>query len=243
MPGALVVADWQVELRDVLTGNGTPYQLGPKVIQGLDVPEAKTHDTDLGHAAGSYQGRDYTGPRTVLIDYAIDGNSDAAAAGTTFRTLSALWVASTVDLPLYMQVPGFGKIRVNGRPRGLVADLADLSIGFVTALAVFECGDPTIQSVFLPSAPTIGTATAGVGSATINWTPPANWGGNVGSQDVLLYRASDNAALYVEAVGASATTHTFTGLAAGVGVYGKVFGVNSAGTGPGSAASNIVTPT
>lgn len=145
--GSLVVSAWQVELAGVLTGEGTTYQLGPKVIQGLDVPQAKAKDTDLGHAAGAYLGRDYTGPRTVTIDYAIDGNGSAATAGTTFRNLAALWVASTVDVPLHMQIPGWGHLHVNGRPRGLVADLSDLSIGFVTALAVFYCGDPTI---FIP---------------------------------------------------------------------------------------------
>jgi len=145
--GALVSADWHVEIRGTLTGPGTDYQLGPRVIEGLDVPQAKSNDVDLAHAAGVYQGRDYTGPRVISIDYAIDGNSVAASAGSAFVALSALWAASETDLPLHMRVPGFGHIVFTGRPRGLLGDLSDLSIGFVRAQATFFCGNPAYTVV------------------------------------------------------------------------------------------------
>ena len=239
--GDLLNGNNQVEIRDTLTGFGTSWLLAFEGVGGLGVPQPKTGDTDLGHAAGAYFGRDYAGVRILTVPYVI--RAPKATVGSLFRTLCGLWAPSETNLPLHLQLPGgIGHISVNGRPRGLAEDMSNLNVGLVRALATFVCGDPTILTP--PSAPTIGTATAGAGTATFNWTPPADWGGNVGSQEVWLYQVSTGFHIATSNIlGPSITTYTFTGRTAGVAVFGKVFGVNSVGRSPASANSNTVTPT
>ena len=58
-------------------------------------------------------------------------------------------------------------------PRTIKAIVID-GAGNVSPVASFTY---TIGAITAPGAPTIGTATAGNASATVNWTPPANNGG------------------------------------------------------------------
>lgn len=238
--GDLLVADYQAELRATLTGAGTVYEIDEDGISGLGVPGAKTADVDLGHSAGAYLGRDYTGMRVITIPYLVHADT-AALAWSQFQTLSTVWASSETDVPLHLRLPGAVRLSCNGRPRGLADDLSLLGVGVVRALATFACGSPTLVRV--PAAPTIGTATAGVGQATANWTAPADNGGSaVTGYQVTTYRASDNVVLFTDTTGV-VLTFTRTGLTAGVGVYFKVAAINVTGTGPQSAASNTVTPT
>ena len=234
--GDLVTADYQLELRSLLTGAGTSYPLGEEGVGGLGEPEAKSHDTMLGHAPGSYLGRDYAGVRIITVPYLVKGTTPANT-GTLFGNLRTAWATSETNLPLHLGLPGFGKLSVQGRPRGLFCDMSQQKHSLIRAMATFVCGDPTLTS--LPAAPTIGTATAGVGQATATWTAPS---GTVTGYVVTTYRASDNVVLFTDSVGA-VLTFTRTGLTAGVGVYFRVAATNATGTGPQSAASNTVTPT
>jgi len=144
--GDQLTADNQVEIRGSLTGRGTLWPLAFEGVGGLGVPQAKTGDTDLGHAAGAYFGRDYSGVRIMTVPYVI--RASRATVGSLFRTLCVLWAPSETDLPLHLQLPGgIGHIFVNGRPRGLVDDMTYLNVGVVRALATFACGDPTITVV------------------------------------------------------------------------------------------------
>lgn len=234
--GDKVVADHQVEIRGTLTGATTPYPISFENVGGLGVPEAKTNDTTLAHAPGAYLGRDYTGVRVITIPYVLRGT--AATVGANLLTLGTLWASSETDLPLHMRLPGMGHLTFTGRPRALLDDLSMLNRGAVRALATFVCGDPS--TVGAPGAPTIGTATAGVGQATANWTAPV--GSTVTGYQVKTYRASDGVVLFTDATGV-ALTFNRTGLTAGVAVYFKVAAVNTIGTGPQSTQSNTVTPT
>lgn len=144
--GDLVVADWQVEVRALLTGAGTSYPLGEEGIDGLGEPEAKTHDVDLGHAMGAYLGRDYAARRTITIPYLVEGTTPANA-GTLFVSLRTAWATSETDIPLHLRLPGFGKLLVNGRPRGLLCDASKQKHSLIRAFATFVCGDPTMTVV------------------------------------------------------------------------------------------------
>jgi hypothetical protein len=141
--GDLVVADYQAELRGTLTGAGTDFCPTMGWIGGLGIV-AKTADTDLAHDDGTYPGRDYRASPTLTFPYAIHKRCDADAAGALYRDLLDLWAPSEVTLPLHFRLPGFGKVLVNGRPRGLVPNLNHLSMGIVTALAMFYLPDPTL---------------------------------------------------------------------------------------------------
>jgi hypothetical protein len=91
---------------------------------------------------------------------------------------------------------------------------------------------PTI----LPGPPTIGTATAGSGQATVTFTAPTN----VGSSAITGYTVTSNPG-NITASGASSPI-TVTGLTNGTAYTFTVAATNSAGTGPASAASNSIIP-
>lgn len=90
------------------------------------------------------------------------------------------------------------------------------------------------EIVDVPDAPTIGTATAGLGNASVAFTP-ATTGGTAST-----YTAISNPGSFT---GTSATSPiTVSGLTGGTAYTFTVRGSNSTGTGPSSSASNSVTP-
>lgn len=145
--GDLVVADYQLELRGVLMGAGTVYGIGPRPasIEGLGNPQPKTADLDFAHADGAYGGQDKRGVRVVTVPIVIR-QTTAALAMTSLETLMTAWDVSAADIPLYFRLPGWGRRYVNGRPRGLAADIpTELKQRFAIAcLGTFVCPTPTI---------------------------------------------------------------------------------------------------
>jgi hypothetical protein len=87
-----------------------------------------------------------------------------------------------------------------------------------------------------PGAPTIGTATAGVTSATVAFTAPASDGGSA----ITSYLATASTG---ETASNSASPISFPTLTAGVARTFHVQAVNAIGTGAASAESNSITPT
>ena len=99
---------------------------------------------------------------------------------------------------------------------------------------------PGYNPLKVPNAPTIGTATAGGGSASVTFTAPADVGGGaITSYTAVAKRTSDG--VVFTASGASSPI-TVTGLTA-VAFTATVFATNAYGPSPLSAASNSVTPT
>lgn len=141
--GSLIAADYQLELRATLMGDGTNYPLrSDRTIDGLGVPNAKTADVELDQADGSYGSPDYLGVRVLLIPFVFEGTP--SQVGGWIKDMHTVWAPSTTDIPLYMQLPGFGKFHVNGRPRGFDADIQRIQFGIATAEATFVALDPTI---------------------------------------------------------------------------------------------------
>jgi hypothetical protein len=104
-----------------------------------------------------------------------------------------------------------------------------------------------VDVLFTPTAPaqppgqvTNVSATAGLGQATVTWTPPSS-GGAPTSYRITPYIGT-NAQTPVT-VTAPATSKTITGLTGGTSYTFKVAAINAGGAGPESAASNAVTPT
>jgi len=88
----------------------------------------------------------------------------------------------------------------------------------------------------VPNAPTIGTATAGAGSASVTFTAPANVGGGAITSYTVI--SSPGA---ITGTGASSPI-TVSGLTNGTAYTFTVVATNAYGSGPASAASNSVTP-
>ncbi len=89
----------------------------------------------------------------------------------------------------------------------------------------------------VPGAPTIGTATAGAGQATVAFTAPGSNGGSA----ITAYTATSNPGGFTSS-GCTASPCTVTGLTNGAAYTFTVTATNSAGTGAASGASNVVTP-
>ncbi|MCU1561711.1 MAG: heme peroxidase, partial [Arthrobacter sp.] len=99
-----------------------------------------------------------------------------------------------------------------------------------------------IAEATVPGATTIGTATAGNGSATLTWTAPASDGG----APITGYRVrafSGTVLAKTQTVSGDVGTVIVTGLSNGTAYSFDVAAANAAGTGAPSAVSNTVTPT
>ena len=95
-------------------------------------------------------------------------------------------------------------------------------------------------SATAPGAPIIGTATAGNGSATVNWTAPPSNGATITGYTVTAYVGGTPVG--TTPAGPSVHSVGFPGLTNGTTYTFTVKATNSVGTGPDSAQSNAVTP-
>jgi hypothetical protein len=95
---------------------------------------------------------------------------------------------------------------------------------------------PGYNALLVPDAPTIGTATAGGGSASVAFTAPSNVGGGA----ITSYKAISTPGGFT-GTGASSPV-TVSGLTSGTAYTFKVFATNAYGPSSLSAASNSITP-
>ena len=102
----------------------------------------------------------------------------------------------------------------------------------------------TPQAPTVAGAPTIGTATPGNTSATVNWTPPANNGGSpITGYQVRVVNVATNAQVgALRPAGPTATSLVVTGLTNGTQYRFQVRALNAVGASAYSALSNTVTP-
>jgi len=108
-----------------------------------------------------------------------------------------------------------------------------LTIGGVTG----EFSSTT--AALVPGAPVIGMATAGNTTATVSFSAPGDDGGAA----ITGYTVTSSPAGGVDAdAGSTSLSHLITNLANGTEYTFTVTATNSAGTGPASSASNVVTP-
>lgn len=149
--GDLLSGDHQVELRAVLFGvvagdGGFGFSIDEAGIDGLGVPPTKTADTPLDGQDGSFGAPDFLDVRVLTIPINISG-VDEGDVMDGLAILNEAWLPASdgVDLELHMQLPGWGHIKVLGRPRGATpGSYVEVGAGWLPVLCRFDCLDPTI---------------------------------------------------------------------------------------------------
>ena len=177
--------------------------------------------------------------------------SGAGGAGSPAITVSVTGAGAVSSNPAGISCPGtcaatftIGSSVVFTASATVVSVLqaftgCDTTTGLTCTISPFNASR-NLSAAFIPTgaatppgAPTIGSAIAGNGQATINFTPPASNGGSV----ILGYTAAC-AAGTVTANG-NASPITVTGLANGVATSCNVVAINGAGTSAPSANVNV----
>lgn len=162
-------------------------------------------------------------PPCAVVGYPYNGALATAVPGTGYSFTAGQWYRNGVAIS--------GQTALTYTR--VVADIGTTLTFIPTGVAYSASGGITLADV--PGAPTIGTATAGDGTASFAFTAPANNGGSA----ITLYRAiMDNAQIMT---GGSSPIQ-FTGLPNGVARTAIVQAFNGIDWGPASAVSNSVTP-
>ena len=154
--------------------------------------------------------------------------------------------AGVVIAPLRTAGPGATSLVVTGLLNGTSYRFrvqATNAVGAGAFSALTLAVTPTAV-VTVPGAPTIGTATAGALSATVNWTPPVSDGGSaITGYTVRVVDALGVQVGALQPAAAGTTSLVVTGLLNGTTYRFRVQAVNVAGSSALSGASNPVTPT
>ena len=119
------------------------------------------------------------------------------------------------------------------------------TVGAANAIGPSSSSAPSIPLTLPapPAAPTGVTATVASESSTVSWTAPANGGSAITGYTVTPYIGTTAQPATVITGNPPATSKVITGLANGTTYSFKITATNAVGTGPPSAASNLVTPT
>jgi len=185
---------------------------------------------------------------------ATAGNGQATVSWTAPSSNGGSAITSYTVTP-YVGSAAQTPVTVSGSPPATSTTVSGLTNGTtytftVSATNVIGTGPASSPSnavtpspPTVPGAPTGVTATAGNGSATVNWTAPGSNGGSVITSYTVTPYVGSTALTPVTVTGSPpATSTTVTGLANGTTYTFTVSAANAIGAGPISAASNAVTP-
>lgn len=209
----------------------------PLMVSGLANGTAYTFTVtatnSVGTSVASAMSNSVTPKGSQTITFTNPGAQNFGVAPTLTAT-------STSALPVTFNSSTTGVCTI--APGGL---LTLVTAGSCTIAAVqagdaaFDAAPPVSQTftvnAIVPGAPTIGTATAATGQASVTFTAPASTGG----ASITTYTAT---AIPGGATGTGTSPITVAGLINGTAYTFTVTATNSAGTGTQSAASNAVTP-
>ena len=187
------------------------------------VPDAFTLAAQPGVALSSEQTSDLI---TVAGLTTVTGIAVSGASGSTYSINGGAFTTQ----PAAVANGDTVRVRHTSAATGLTDTTSTLTIGGETANFVSTTAD-------VPGAPTIDTATAGDGSATVTFAAPASDGGST----ITGYTATSNPDV-LSSSGCTASPCTVTGLTNGIAYTFTVTATNVVGTGDPSAASNSVTP-
>lgn len=220
---------------DVAPVNGVS---SPIVVTGLTNGQAYTFTVTADNVAGTGPASGASNSITPAAIQTITFNNPGPQTFGTSPTLSAtsdsgLTPTFTSSTPGVCTITSLGALTfVSAGTCTINADQA----GNGSYLAAPQVSRSFTVNAVVPGAPVIGSATAGDGQATVNFSAPASNGGSV----ITGYTVTANPGGISRA--ATASPFVFTGLANGTAYSFTVTATNSAGTGAASGASNTVTP-
>ena len=224
---------------DTLTGltNGTAYTFKVAAINAIGTGAQSAASNSVTPVAPA------TVPGAPTIGTATAGNASATVTWTAPASNGGSAITGYVITPSSGSPVTVGNVTTDtltGLTNGTAYTFkvaAINAVGTGAPSAASNSVTPTAPTVTVPGAPTIGTATAGNGQATVTWSAPASNGGSAITGYVITPSTGSPVTV------GNVTSATLTGLTNGTAYTFKVAAINAVGTGAPSAASNSVTPT
>jgi len=166
-----VATTWQMSLRGLTMGAGTPYRFQPGSPAGLGNAPVRSNDITRDSADGAIGAGDRSDPRLFRSALWILGDSPAHV-DTLARALKSAWRPSkTDDLPLVVRITGESRVMF-GRPRRCELDQRIARDGILGAAVEFTALDPFLYS---PGVARSVTIPLGDSSSTPGLAFPAEW--------------------------------------------------------------------
>lgn len=168
--GEQITADWQMEYRGLLIGDGTEFDFVR--IEGLlDIQEMHTSDRPRLRRHGNHPGDDFLGGRTVTLTMEIYGASQSELKTNVSRFLSA-FRPGVAESPMAIRVPGVGDevSLIFARPRRRTSAInTTYAAGLASVVVEMHASDPRIYSLPL----NLLSASPEIISAKLSW--PLTW--------------------------------------------------------------------
>jgi uncharacterized repeat protein (TIGR01451 family) len=233
----------------IVTGSSVTAAL----VQGNSPVRASSADANPGTDTTAAAGTVPTAPGGVAISPAtgpVGGGATTSVTATTSVPPTAVEIGTAAEMQAgtpVMLLPcaagrAAGCVNIEGGTFVLAAMPARATAGTVgvTVVTLGTAGATSYVYVDRPGTPAAPTATPGITSATITWVAPAANGSAITGYLITPYLAGVTQP--AQAVDATATTRTLTGLTAGGSYTFTVAAVNAQGTSNASAPSAAVVP-
>lgn len=144
--GDLISSDWQIEFRETLIGEGSPFAL-VRAEGLLDLPMLQTADRLRLRRHGLSPGDDFAASRSIVLQIEVNAET-SSELNSTMSTLLEITRPGLAESPMTLQIPGLAggeKRRVNVRPRRRQVPIGlDFFYGLPIVTIEFVATDPRI---------------------------------------------------------------------------------------------------